>query len=159
MTPKQWKRRAEGKKVHCMTVEERFWAKVDIRGKDECWPWRGGLLKDGYGQFWLSGCRQAHRVAYELVKGGIGDLLVCHSCDTPACCNPRHLFAGTNSENMLDMVAKGRCPGNGIKRRKLLPSEVELIKKSCLPQSYLAQLFETAQSTVWGIKSGVRYVS
>ena len=32
----------------------------------------------------------------------------CHTCDTPACVNPEHLFVGTRSDNMKDAGKKGR---------------------------------------------------
>lgn len=35
-------------------------------------------------------------------------MLICHHCDNPPCCNPDHLFIGTASDNVADMVAKGR---------------------------------------------------
>ena len=33
----------------------RFWAKVDVCGPDECWPWMAGLSGNGYGRFKLDG--------------------------------------------------------------------------------------------------------
>lgn len=32
----------------------------------------------------------------------------CHSCDNPPCCNPAHLFVGSQSANLADMRSKGR---------------------------------------------------
>lgn len=49
-----------------------------------------------------------HRVAYALAWGDPGDLLVCHSCDNKLCCNPSHMFLGTQADNVADMITKGR---------------------------------------------------
>lgn len=75
-----------------------------------CWIWTKGTNSAGYGRLshgsktWL-----AHRLMFILSNGKIGEgLLVCHKCDTPACINPEHLFAGTNDDNQKDMVSKGR---------------------------------------------------
>jgi len=92
------------------TVEKRFWSKVDRRGPDECWPWIGGTRVRQYGMFCVNGGKQlAHRFAWTLVCGEIPDgLAACHKCDNPTCCNPSHLFLGSQSDNVDDCIGKGR---------------------------------------------------
>lgn len=94
-----------------MTLTERFWAKVDrSAGPDGCWPFIGACNHDGYGLFSTPDALvAASRVAWEITVGLIlGGLWVLHHCDNPPCCNPTHLFLGTNSDNQRDSVAKGR---------------------------------------------------
>jgi hypothetical protein len=88
----------------------RFQSKVDRRGPDDCWEWRGSQGTRGYGSFRTDGKTvRAHRMAYELARGPIPDgMMICHHCDNPPCCNPAHLFLGTAGDNVRDMVAKGR---------------------------------------------------
>lgn len=96
------------------TAEERFWSHVDrSAGLFECWTWTAFRHPFGYGKVkWHGVSRDAHRVAYEIAVGLIpAGLNVCHRCDNPPCCNPAHLFLGTQHENVLDMVAKGRLRG------------------------------------------------
>jgi len=90
----------------------RFWSKVDRRGPEECWEWRGNrhALRGGYGRFGIGKTVVfAHRLAYRLGHDSDpGEMCVLHRCDNPGCVNPGHLFLGTRTDNHLDKMAKGR---------------------------------------------------
>lgn len=81
-----------------------------VENESGCLNWPASTDISGYGRLW-TGVREmkAHRYAYERAHGPIPEgMLVCHHCDNPPCCNPEHLFLGTNSDNMNDMYKKGR---------------------------------------------------
>lgn len=93
-------------------LRARFWAKVARRGPDDCWEWTAYRKPGGYGQFVLRKGRfiTASRVALALTLGrpiSAGEV-ACHRCDNPPCCNPAHLFVGTQVDNSNDCVEKGR---------------------------------------------------
>jgi hypothetical protein len=79
----------------------------------ECWEYTGCRHRQGYGSITVGGLGHGtHRIAYTVANGPIPDgLFVCHHCDNPPCCNPAHLFLGTNLDNMRDLYAKGRQRG------------------------------------------------
>ena len=89
---------------------ERFWSKVNKRGKNECWEWTAGKFSNGYGQFYFEGKqRKAHRISWVLENNFIPKgKYILHKCDNPPCVNPNHLFLGTAKENMNDMRKKKR---------------------------------------------------
>lgn len=94
-----------------------FWSKVGIKSKDQCWLWRNGINnirgKNRYGSFYVSAEKRGyrtHRVAYFYhYKKDPLQLLVCHKCDNPLCCNPHHLFLGTHHDNEQDCLRKNRA--------------------------------------------------
>ena len=88
-----------------------FWARVERRSPDECWPFQGSINRSlGYGTIKFERVFDyAHRVAYRLTYGEIPEgQVVRHACDNRRCCNPRHLSLGTHGDNMDDMVEHNR---------------------------------------------------
>jgi len=133
-------------------------SKVDRRGPKDCWEWQKGRGSNKYGHVSFSpyGRFLVHRIAYALGYGSTpGQLLVCHKCDNPRCCNPAHLFLGTCADNMADMRAKGRGGvGEANSRAKLTASIVQAILDSDELQRILANRYGIAQTTVSQIRLG-----
>jgi len=96
-------------------ARKRFLSKVNQQEFDDCWLWTGKIHHAGYGLF-KHGCISyaAHRVSYFLHTGiDPGPTLVCHTCDTPLCVNPKHLWLGTDEDNTRDRDIKARGPVGG----------------------------------------------
>ncbi len=95
-----------------MTLEARFWSKVNRQSEDECWEWvgAGAKTKHGYGRINVGGkMRQVTHVAWELIHGEpvpVGKVIR-QSCDNHLCVHPKHLLAGTRSDSVVNAIAKG----------------------------------------------------
>lgn len=138
---------------------EKFWAKVDCRADNECWPWGGAPDKDGYGQIWdgyAGKMKRAHKVSAEIHHGESNGRIVMHSCDMPSCCNPAHLSYGTNADNVADKVSKNRhAKGESQGHSKLTEAQVNEIRRRA-NEGYrkLCNEFQLAPSTVYRIWHG-----
>lgn len=134
--------------------QERFWEKVCESGSEGCWLWTATTDRKGYGQFTPTHNHKvlAHRFAWFLVFGAYPIGLLCHRCDIPLCVNPSHMFVGTQSDNLRDMVAKDRHHNN----HKLSVEEASEIfsLRGKATQSTIAKKFGVAQSMISRIHLG-----
>lgn len=124
-------------------TEEILWSKVDKRGPDECWPWKGTIEESGYGRTWINDKGYyAHRVIFNLANPGQIELasptnrkakgFLMHLCDNRVCCNPAHLQVATIKENNNDCQEKGRRnlpKGENHHRAVFTNDEIEKILK------------------------------
>jgi hypothetical protein len=136
---------------------DRFWSKVDKSG--DCWLWTAsrGNFGEWHGHYSIKGRKyQAHRLAFEETFGPIPDgLQVLHHCDTRGCVNPSHLFLGTQSDNMRDMVAKGRC--HLAKLNQTQVSELRALASTGVPAHELSQRFHVGSQQVLKIVRGLSW--
>ena len=101
--------------------------------------------KEGYGRFvvWNRRIKSAHRVSWMLNRGEIPeDLCVLHICiANRRCVNPRHLYIGTQQDNMDDKVNQGRVPnGEDHSGAKLTDADVAEIREKYKPYKYTLQM-------------------
>jgi hypothetical protein len=95
------------------TIDERFWRYANPEPNTGCWLWSGAAGSLGYAQLWDGErTRRASHIALEMAGRPLPKgLFALHRCDTPACVNPDHLFAGDAKANMQDCLSKGRARG------------------------------------------------
>ena len=146
-----------------LSAEERF-AKGVVK-TDGCWIWKLSKDKNGYGIFkgmiGQTEFTRAHRFSYALHTG---DLLIgmqaLHTCDTPSCVNPAHLFSGTNADNMRDKIEKGRSRvpvGEDNGKAILTERQAMRILKDPRPYTEIASDYNVAPSTIGSLKQRVSW--
>jgi hypothetical protein len=151
------------KKRSAKRLGKRFWSKVAIADKEECWLWQGMLKPSGYGYFnsRRGETTLAHRHAYMLETGKKIDssVHICHSCDNPRCVNPAHLWEGDPRSNYDDMVSKGRrvyapLRGQASPHSRLTEAQAREVLQSPLGNKQLADKFGVSSSAIWLIRNG-----
>lgn len=131
-------------------------SKEDTNG---CWIWQGSKKLNGYGQmgYHTRSSECAHRVAYLELNGPLpSGHIVRHTCDNPACVNPKHLVSGSPADNIRDMQVRGRanyvnaCKGSAVAHlAKLNEAHVlEIRQRSNTPQKVLAQMYGVTQAVI-----------
>ena len=154
-----------------VALAAKFWSRVDKNGPiperypelGPCWIWTGGRTKDNYGMFYDKsiGLIYAHRMAWRLSSGDPLKLHVCHKCDRPPCCNPIHLFIGTNADNLRDMAEKGRStrgernPGSVLTEEQVL--SIREKARNGVRQHILAIEYGVVDSCIANIVVGRRW--
>jgi hypothetical protein len=153
---------------------EILWSKVDKKGDDECWNWKGYKNGGKYGRTWINDRGYyAHRVIYDLVypntitlsapKDSDESGFLLHTCDNPSCCNPKHLFVGTHADNMADKVAKNRqkkFPTDHGPRCKLSMAqarEIRKLRKNGVSARELAKKYEISLPSIKTLLRGDSY--
>lgn len=133
----------------------RFWKNVAILGKNSCWNWQRSKNKKGYGVVALNGISYCtHRIAFFIWYNKQPQNLVCHKCDNSTCCNPLHLFEGTDLDNSMDMRLKGReNKARGISQSLSKFTEKEIVDIRCIYKfgisiSRISEHFKVSCSTI-----------
>lgn len=122
-----------------------------------CWIWKN-VGPHGYGTINRgSKFLRTHRASYEVFVGPIAaGLNVLHRCDVPACCNPNHLFLGTQKDNVADMIGKGRDRRVGVRSPQavLTDDAVRAMRLDTRGADRIAADLGVHRSTVQKIKAG-----
>jgi len=137
-------------------MQKRFWSKVDVQGPSDCWPWTASTYGGGYGQFvWFAGkIIGAHRAAFIIAHRRCVEPGKCilHRCDNPLCCNSKHLYEGTLSENSLDAVRRNRYPQIKLNASKV--RAMRILHTQGFSQCSIATVFGTSQTNARRIIEG-----
>lgn len=140
------------KRLSGISTAERFWKYVNKKEEDECWKWEGSVDPFGYGHFYINEKDDyAHRASYFLTYGEIPDrMYVLHMCDNPICVNPKHLFLGTQKDNMQDMLYKGRS-GKAVLTYDIVKEIRGRYDNSNMALRELADEYNISYSDMWCI--------
>jgi hypothetical protein len=155
---------------------DRYWARVDKKNGPipahkprlgRCHIWTGSKNPGGYGHLKVAGkTRTAHTVGFELQNGPIPEgAFVLHKCDNRPCVRGSHLFTGTQKDNVLDAVKKGRhknpvMPGEAHPLARLTGAQVAEMRKAAAdgePKASLEERFKVTRRHLNRVLSGEQW--
>lgn len=146
-----------------ITVSPRFVGEIQDNG---CIIFQGAKDGAGYGKYFTKDGKQAtvtravlsEKLGYELPTY----MDACHTCDTPSCINPEHLWAGTRTQNLLDASKKGRTQGKShpLSNAKLDWEQVREIRQKLAAGERMkdvAEAYSVGRKTIHDIKYHVTW--
>lgn len=150
--------------VKYTSPQEFIRCKTKINPNTDCWEWAGCLSETGYAKIKsynygkIYKCTGAHQLAYLAFVGDwdrTKKLRICHKCDNRKCCNPEHLYLGTNSQNMIDKVRAGTSNrGERQGRSKLTEKEIIEIRNDTLHNpTELAIIYNISRNHIYTIRN------
>jgi len=141
--------------------------RIEIDEETGCWNWKMSTASHGYGNTKYVGTTLccAHRLSYHVYKGEIGTYHVLHTCDNRKCCNPEHLYLGTDKENTRDRVLRGRIRNGGNKGEEIGTSkvteqqvrEIKIRLKNGETPYQIAKNYPIGKDAIYHIKWGRRW--
>lgn len=149
-----------------ISLEERLWRRVDIKGENDCWEWQGWRHPKGHGQIGrgrrTEGLVYTHVAAWEIANNMAvpKGLIVRHKCDNPPCCNPSHLETGTPKQNTQDAIFRKRLSRGDRHASKLTWGDVCDIRRRLRDgqtQQHVAEIHRVSRSLVGLIGQGLRW--
>ena len=145
------------------TVSPRFVGEIQNNG---CIIFQGAKDGAGYGKYVTKDGKQAtvtravlaEKLGYEIPPS----IDACHTCDTPSCINPEHLWAGTRTQNLLDASKKGRTQGKShpLSNAKLDWEQVREIRQKLAAGERMkdvAEAYSVGRKTIHHIKYHVTW--
>lgn len=145
---------------YALVLKEQVINSVSHSGSTDCWIWNQKVSrKEGRARLTIGRtATNAARAVYVLFKKEpVGTQYVCHNCDNVLCVNPAHLWLGKQSDNMTDMVSKGRAnrpAGSRNPNSKITEEIVKYIRSCRKPVRDLTEELKLSRSQIYSILRG-----